>query len=367
MTLSKAPSFSLSALRLARPGSLSKRSANNLLSQQRLLYLVAGVSPPSSQCCPFRHRHFSTHSFVLDPKIHGKAAFQGIKPGTRFCPTDLYMHLSESGHIDEDPIQLEALEKLESTYDALLQGSRPSRRSLYIYGPAGSGKSMVMDLFHFCLEQNGIRTKRQHFHEFLYEMHRKLHQLHLKQRNVSTHDFIRQISDDMGQNLDVLCFDELAITSIQDCTLLVPLFSQIFRTNICLVTTSNRHPDNLYEDGLNRHLYFPEFLRILHENSQLASVRSEDYREREFLKERSAESIAKIFFGTLEADDAETFIEKLGLQRRTLELTIGYGRKMLVDSCSEDETSARFDARKLFGGPPFLGADDYNADRKSVV
>lgn len=306
-------------------------------------------------------RNFSTHSFVLDPSVHGKKAFQSSNPGVAFCPTNLYKYLGSSGQIDQDIMQLQALEKLEDIYGALLRGSRPPRRSLYIYGPAGSGKSMVMDLFHFCLEQNGIRTRRQHFHEFLYEMHRKLHKLHLKQRNVSTHEFIRQISTEMAKELDVLCFDELAITTIQDCTLLVPLFSRIFATNLCLVTTSNRHPDNLYEDGLNRHLYLPEFLRHLHANADLAVVKSVDYREREFLKELSSDGLAKVFFGRDEVDKADAFLSGLGLSGNSMELTIGYSRKMLIESCSDDETTVKFNARRLFGGPPFFGADDYNA------
>jgi len=195
-------------------------------------------------------------------------------------------------------------------------------------------------------------------------MQRKLHQLHLKQRNVSTHEFIRQISIDMAKTLDVLCFDEFAITTIQDCTLLVPLFSQIFMTNICLVTTSNRHPDKLYEDGLNRHLYLPKFLSILHANSIIANVRSEDYREREFIKESFNEKVAKVFFSSDpdEVQDGDAFIHSLGLEFSSwLQISIGYGRSMLVEKCSVDGTTAFFDARKLFGGPPYFGADDFNA------
>lgn len=318
------------------------------------------LRPPSWSYACSCHQ-FSTHSFVLDPKVHGKTAFQSNNPGKQLCPTSLYRYLSENGQIDSDAAQLQTLEELQGIYESVLQGGRPSKRSLYIYGPAGSGKSMVMDLFHFCLEQHGIRSKRQHFHEFLYEMHRKLHQLHLKQRNVSTHDFIRQISSDMGRELDVMCFDELAITTIQDCTLLVPLFSQIFKTKICLVTTSNRHPDNLYEDGLNRHLYLPEFLGNLHANAKLASVKSEDYREREFLKEARQDELAKVFFSSHEAKEAEASERKLGLPGSSNEITIGYGRKMVIDRCSDDKTCARFEAKKLFGGPPYFGADDYNA------
>lgn len=347
---------SFSALRLTRPGCSSSSRSHGVAGLQNHSNRIG--CPQPSHC--FGYHRFSTHSFVLDPELHGKIALQSSKPGARLCPSNLYSHLVESKQIDSDPVQLQALDTLESFHNAVLQGGRPPRRSLYIYGPAGAGKSMVMDIFHFCLEQNGIRTRRQHFHEFLYEMHKKLHQLHLKQRNVSTHTFIRQISEDIGRELDVLCFDEFAITSIQDCTLLVPLFSQLFTTGICLVTTSNRHPDDLYEDGLNRHLYLPEFLRILHENAELARVESNDYRKREFIKDLSTDSITKLFFGVGEVE-ADTLLQKLGPWTNTLEITIGYGRKMLIHSCTEDEKSVLFDARKLFGGPPFFGADDYNA------
>merc|ERR1719454_1243883 len=115
----------------------------------------------------------------------------------------------------------------------------------------------------------------------------------------------------MGNELDVLCFDELAITTIQDCTLLVPLFSQIFRTNMCLVTTSNRYPDDLYEDGLNRHLHLPAFLETLHANALLANVKSMDYREREFLKEFSMDQVSKVFFSQKETRQADALLQTL--------------------------------------------------------
>jgi len=306
-------------------------------------------------------RNFSTHSFVLDRDVYGKDAFESNNLRAALSPNSLYASLTVSGQVDEDPRQVCVLERLEHVYNTLLLKQHPP--SLYIWGPAGSGKSMVMDLFHFCLEENGIRARRQHFHEFLYEMHTKLHQLHLEQRRVPTHEFIRQIANNMGRDLDVLCFDEFAITTIQDCTLLVPLFSQLF-SQLALVITSNRHPDNLYEDGLNRHLHLPAFQAVLAKSAEVVTVASTDYREREYYRERVSDDLAKVFFGkgAIDTGLASEFLRKLGLETDTkFELAIGYNRKMLVECCTEDGTAALFAAKKLLGGPPFFSADDYNA------
>jgi len=267
-------------------------------------------------------------------------------------------------------------------------------KGLYIHGPAGAGKSMAMDLFHVCLLHSNVRTARLHFHEFMYRTHQALFQLKLgssKSQSQSASRSLRQFAqmlkdgteDEKMMNLlpnpkgvDVLCFDELAITVIQDCTILTTLLTHISDCGITIITTSNRAPENLYEDGLNRYLYMPKFLEVLKSCQNVREVVSKDWRYESLALERTRSSsdlekeegniLPQIFFPkTIEKSESK-ILEKAQLSENflseTMELKIGYGRILSIHSCSKDKkTAARFSFGELFTGPPFFGPDDYNA------
>mmetsp|Transcript_17289 Transcript_17289/g.42980 ORF Transcript_17289/g.42980 Transcript_17289/m.42980 type:complete len:834 (+) Transcript_17289:127-2628(+) len=232
---------------------------------------------------------------------------------------------------------------------------------LYLYGPAGSGKSMCMDLLFHCLQAAGVKTKRQHFHEFLYTVHRELFKLR-KEQKANGVDALRRFAEDLKRECDVLCFDEVAITTIQDCTILAPLLQRMFEAKICLVATSNRAPESLYEDGLNRYLYIPPLLEVLHANMDVVTVESTDYRQQKYENFAEEREGLKLFFSKAEKDEAEEFLRQDQRMLTTAHsLPIGYGRVHTCPRCSEDLRTSRFSFSELFNGPPYLGADDFNS------
>ena len=71
------------------------------------------------------------------------------------------------------------------------------------------------------------------------------------------------VSKNLAQGLRVLALDEMQIKDIADAMIVGRLFQLMHEQGVVTVTTSNRIPDDLYENGLNRQLFLPfiEFLK----------------------------------------------------------------------------------------------------------
>jgi cell division protein ZapE len=191
-----------------------------------------------------------------------------------------YAALVAAGKIEADPgqatlaRQLTALERRldqhrlarKSSSLGWLFGKREQAgaplKGLYVYGEVGRGKTMLMDLF---FETSAVvRKRRVHFHEFMDDVHERVHvyRQEIKNGEASEHDPIRRAAAAIAEESWLLCFDEFHITDIADAMILGRLFARLFELGVVMVATSNLAPGDLYKDGLNRVLFLP-FIALL--------------------------------------------------------------------------------------------------------
>lgn len=173
----------------------------------------------------------------------------------------------DEGVLAPDPAQaplIKAMERLEKDLSRKgLFGGHPEVRGLYIWGPPGRGKSMLMDLFVSATPEP--KKLRAHFHAFMARIHdlvRQWREGDKKQRQAvfGTHkgdDPIEPIAALIASEARLLCFDELQVTDIADAMILGRLFDALFEKKVVLAVTSNRAPDELYKNGINRQLFVP--------------------------------------------------------------------------------------------------------------
>ncbi|MCX7361676.1 MAG: cell division protein ZapE [Alphaproteobacteria bacterium] len=221
-------------------------------------------------------------------------------PSTGKGPTANLAARRAAGQVRADPVQERVVERLQSVHDqlavlaahpvakpgflarlGLVRAEKPPAgpHGLYIWGPVGRGKSMLMDLFFADAPVAGKR--RVHFHEFMLEVHERLHRRReeLAAKGAPPEaDTIVPIAREIAAETRLLCFDEFQVTNIADAMILGRLFETLFEEGLTVVATSNRAPDDLYRNGLQRDRFLP-FIELLKQRIEVLELGGgHDYR-----------------------------------------------------------------------------------------
>ena len=175
-----------------------------------------------------------------------------------------YETLIANGELRADPDQRRAAERLDRMQRELeapasggllgkLFAREPERvQGVYMWGGVGRGKSMLMDLFHATLDLQ--EKRRVHFHAFMQEVHASLKDA----RRYREGDPIVPVAARIAEGVRMLAFDEMVVTNSADAMIMSRLFTRLVCDHrVAMVTTSNRPPGDLYENGLNREHFLP--------------------------------------------------------------------------------------------------------------
>jgi cell division protein ZapE len=132
-----------------------------------------------------------------------------------------------------------------------------------------------MDLFFETAQV--AKKQRAHFHAFMLAQHAFLREARAR-REDNQDQLIAQAAKAVAEEARLLCFDEVQVSDIADAMILGRLFEQLFQRGVVIVATSNRAPDDLYKNGLNRQLFLPFIARIKAELEVLELSAARDYR-----------------------------------------------------------------------------------------
>ncbi|MBF0193069.1 MAG: cell division protein ZapE [Magnetococcales bacterium] len=124
-------------------------------------------------------------------------------------------------------------------------------KGLYMYGPVGRGKSMLMQMVFDAV--NFEEKRRVHFHPFIEELQQRMHKI----KPTPGIDVMLQVASEISQEARLLCFDEFFIDNIQDAMILGRLVKYLFKCGVTLCATSNNGPEGLFKGGFNRTIFLP--------------------------------------------------------------------------------------------------------------
>tara|TARA_B100001057_G_scaffold206261_1_gene206987 strand:+ start:428 stop:1477 length:1050 start_codon:yes stop_codon:yes gene_type:complete len=175
---------------------------------------------------------------------------------------------------------LEEFIKLDSMYKPKrFFFSNQSIGNIYLWGPVGRGKTMLLEAILDCYFSNSAQF---HFIEFMQLVHNKLADFS------GTSDPLIKVVKYLSNDHKIIFIDEFQIEDIADAMIIGTLIEELSHSGTRLLISSNSDPNNLYKDGLQRSKFL-EAIDFINKNFFIHKLSGfEDYRLREIAKFDSA-------------------------------------------------------------------------------
>ena len=209
----------------------------------------------------------------------------------------LYQRKLSAGELQENRAQAAAIVALDRHANALISNRKRVRlagivgwfqdllfgrrsadfgQGIYIHGPVGRGKTLVMDLFVEAMADQQPRVFRTHFHQFFAGVHRDIHKR--RAQGLDTEDVMATLAAELAGRHDVLAFDEFYVNNIADAMILGRFLDALFRAGVAIIFTSNDAPTDLYPGGLQRERFVPTIDLIRNRSDVIFVDAGTDYR-----------------------------------------------------------------------------------------
>ncbi|MBT5038678.1 MAG: cell division protein ZapE [Rhodospirillaceae bacterium] len=254
-------------------------------------------------------------------------------------------------------------------------------RGIYIHGGVGRGKSMLMDQF---FDNAPVARKRRvHHHHFMQEAHGEINRALVSGRETGGDDGLARFAQALAEQTRLLCFDDFHVTDIGDAMILGPLFEALIEAGVVTVMTSNRAPDTLYENGINRARFEP-FIDLIKTRLELVELNGAiDYRTQFISRSRLYHTpLGSAADGELErifrhlSDDIPPEPESFIVQGRTLTIertARGVAMVSFEELCAEALGAQDYIALQeafhtvILNGIPRMGPDSRNEAKRFVT
>lgn len=247
-----------------------KRSINRytLTFQKRNI----STEPENAELTPVERYEMLVSKHIVDPDPHQRKILKQLMPVYQ----DLYEYDREHHRIGE----LARRRQHSALYNYLLSKVSPlvmdhAPQGVYLYGDVGCGKTMLMDIFYSSVPSH-LTKRRLHFHAFMQDIHHKTHKY--KTSKSSQEDAVLAASHDVATESDVICLDEVAVVDVADAMVLRHVFEALYHDGVTTFMTSNRKPDDLYLNGVQRKSFVPAIELIKHRNHVICLDSETDYR-----------------------------------------------------------------------------------------
>ena len=153
--------------------------------------------------------------------------------------------------------------------------SNKSIGNIYLWGPVGRGKTMLLQAILDCYFSNSAQF---HFIEFMQLVHNKLADYS------GNSDPLKKVVKSLSSDHKIIFVDEFQIEDIADAMIMGTLIEALSDFGIKLLISSNSHPENLYKDGLQRDKFL-KTINFINKNFLIHNLSgSEDYRLKEIAR-----------------------------------------------------------------------------------
>ena len=201
----------------------------------------------------------------------------------------LYLEHTNNQNFHYDEEQYRVVREINESINCVLQEKKFSSffknvflnrntKAFYLYGSVGSGKSFVTNLvFKHFPEMDGRKKVRFTFYNLIDELRYQANSIIASNeayRNAVVHNIIKK----KFSGIALLCIDEFHILDITDATMIGEFLKIIFKNNnMVILINSNRHPADLYKDGIHKERFYP-IIELIKQNSNIIHLTTKDYR-----------------------------------------------------------------------------------------